>query len=143
MPDPVPREETPTGLIHPEWVGGRRLWVDTLLIDKLHYGDPVRGWEGDLRLAVYWNEPELRWELWRLEADGEYRIIARSLPGIPFDERVIDSLIAWDRRRRPVSLHDEIATTNERRDAEIEQRHQDWLTEEVTPRLRRAVGRES
>jgi hypothetical protein len=131
------------GLVHPEWVNGRRLWFDsamTELIRKLHYGDPVRGWEGDPNLAVYWNPP--RWEIMRLEDDGEYRMVCRSLPDVPFDERLIDALLAWDRRRRTTSLHDEIVTNNERVTAAHEAEHRDYIGEEVAPRLRHAIGRD-
>jgi hypothetical protein len=112
------------------------------MIHKLHFGDPVKGWEGDPNLAVYWNEPEERWELFRLEDDGEYRIVCRSLPGVTFDDRVIDNLLAWDRRRRTVALHDEITATNERIDALAEARRNEWVGEEIAPRLRHAMRRE-
>jgi hypothetical protein len=133
------------GLLHPEWVAGRRLWMDTLmrdLIHKLHYGDPVKGWEGDPNLAVYWNAPEERWEVWRLEDDGEYRIVCRSLPGVVFNDKLIDNLLAWDRRRRSIALHEEIERTNERLDADTARRRDEWASEEVAPRLRHALRRE-
>jgi hypothetical protein len=136
----VIREETPAGLVHPEWVGGRRLWIDgamAALIHKLHFGDPVRGWEGDPRLAVYWAPP--RWEVWRLEHDGQYRQVCRSLPDIPFDERLIDSLIQWDRHRAGRSLHDSIVTNNDRVAGRDKQRRDDFIAEELAPRLRHAV----
>jgi hypothetical protein len=91
----IPREQSSSvGLLHPEWVDGRRLWMDTVMRDiihKLHHGDPVKGWEGDPNLAVYWNGEAELWELWRLEHDGEYRMVCRSTPGTPFDDRLIDA----------------------------------------------------
>ncbi len=137
------REESLPGLVHPEWVNGRRLWMDgamTELIRKLHEGDPVRGWEGDPRLAVYWAPPS--WELWRLETDGEYRIVWRGKPGTPFDERIIDMLLAWDRHRRTVPLHDEITANNERVDAEREADLNEYVAEEVAPRLAYGLHKE-
>jgi hypothetical protein len=107
------------------------------LIAKLHNGDPVRGWEGDPRLAVYWSPP--CWELWRLENDGEYRITWRGKPGTPFDERLIDLLVTWDRRRRAVNLHDEITARNEARSAGIAAERNDYIAEEVAPRFAYAV----
>ena len=84
------------GLAHPEWVAGRRLWLDPVMadiIDKIRDGDPTRGWEGDPQLAVFSQDtPEgMRWELMRLEDDNEYRLVARSKPGVVFDERIIGS----------------------------------------------------
>lgn len=136
------REQDPGRLVHPEWVGGRRLWMESamsVVIHKLHYGDPVRGWEGDPRLAVYWNPP--RWEVMRLEADGEYRMVCRSLPGVPFDERLIDNLIAWDLRRNP-HVVDQVMKRNLRMRDEVESNHRVWLDEEIAPRLRRAMENE-
>jgi hypothetical protein len=137
------REDTSRGLLHPEWVAGRRLWMDsamTGLISKLHYGDPVRGWEGDPRLAVYWVPPV--WEVMRLEHDGRYRLVCRSQPHVPFDERLIDALVAHDRRRATVSLADEIEGHNERREAEVRAEANEHIAEEVAPRLRHAFRKE-
>lgn len=134
------------GIVHPEWVDGRRLWVDGSmrdLIDRLHNGDPVLGWEGDPRLAVYWNQPTQRWELWRLEDDNEYRFVCRSAPGVPFDVRVIHALIEWDVRRRQVSLHDEIVEHNDRLDAEADKRRNEWIAEEFAPKLRHALRKDA
>jgi hypothetical protein len=134
------------GLIHPEWVNGRRLWIDTPmrdLIDRVRFGDPVKGWEGDDRLGVYWDEPRRRFELWRLEDDGQYRLVCRSAPDMAFDERIIDALLAWDRQRRSIPLHDEITDHNARVEAEHERHVVDWATEEIGPRLRHAIGEEA
>src|SRR5690606_13484044 len=75
---------TSTQIAHPEWVDGRRLWLDPEVRDvvtRLRDGDPTRGWEGDPRLALYFIPGSRQWELMRLEADGEYRTVARSKPG--------------------------------------------------------------
>jgi hypothetical protein len=136
------REDTPRSLLHPEWVGGRRLWMESAmvsLIDKLHHGDPVRGWEGDPRLAVYWNPPV--WEVMRLEADGQYRMVCRSKPGVPFDERLIDALVAHD-RQRGFQLHAGIVDNNERIKAEHRAALDERVVEDIGPRLRHALRSE-
>jgi hypothetical protein len=118
------REETPVGLWHPEFRNGWRIWTDgstEAVMHKVRFGDPVKGWEGDPRLALYATEhPSGRivWELCRLEHDGQYRLVARSQPGVPFDERIIDHLIAHD-RRRGYDVH----TAVERANARIEASH--------------------
>lgn len=140
------RALTTSGLFHPEWVAGRRLWLDTAmrdLLDKVNRGDPVKGWEGDEQLAVYYNEPEHRWELWRLEDDGEYRFICRSLPDAVFDDRIIDALLHWDRNRRQIALHDEIVARNEKVEAEQDAATDLAMTEDVAPRLRHAFRKEA
>tara|TARA_R110000782_G_scaffold72403_1_gene144990 strand:- start:26 stop:421 length:396 start_codon:yes stop_codon:yes gene_type:complete len=129
--------------MHPEVVAGRSLWLDPVmkdLIDKLHNGDTVRGWEGDDRLAVYWNDP--RWEVWRLEDDNEYRMICRSKPGVPFDERLIDRLCEWDQRRQARDLHREVTENNERITAEREKALTEEMREDVIPRLRHAFRKD-
>lgn len=142
----VQREQTITDtLVHPEWVDGKRLWMDSGMRDvihKLHHGDPVKGWEGDPALAVYWNEHASVWELWRLEHDGEYRMTCRSKPGVPFDDRLIDALIANDRRRRTKSLHDEVVDRNARKAEADKAARDEWVAEEVAPRLRLALRNE-
>jgi hypothetical protein len=139
--------QSPAGgsLHHPEWVAGRRLWMDSAmrdLIHKIHHGDPVKGWEGDPMLAVYYDGSERRWELWRFEDDGEYRMTMRSAPDAVFDDRVIDVLLERDRRRRRLSLHDEIVAHNESLDATRAARHEEWVREDIGPRLRHAIERD-
>lgn len=139
----VPREETPTALVHPEWVGGRRLWMESGVMEvirKIREGDPVRGWEGDPRLAVYWTDGG--WELCRFEHDGEYRLVARSRPDVPLDERLIDLLVANDRQRNTVPLHDRIVATNDRKEADDTQHWHDYVAEEAAPRLAKALKEE-
>lgn len=132
-------------IVHPEWVAGRRLWMDTPmrdLIHRIHDGDPVKGWEGDPRLDVYWNGIDERFELWRREDDEQYRLVCRSGEGVGFDERVIDALIQMDGRRRRQTLADQVLAANTdletRRDAERDE----WVTEEAAPRLRHAFQKD-
>lgn len=97
------REETLSGFIHPETIAGRVVWSDSStspgqLADKLRFGDPTRGWEGDERLALCF-EPELeRWEVWRLDHNS-YHLVAVKPADQPLDERIIDRLMAHDSRR--------------------------------------------
>jgi hypothetical protein len=130
---------------HPEWVEGRRLWLDASMRDviaKLHHGDPTKGWDGDPRLEVYFNAPEQRWELMRLEDDNVYRMVCRSQPGVPFDERLIEHLVAHDRRRFKTSLHDQIKAKNDAVDREIRRRNDDYINEEVNPRVNWAMRKD-
>jgi hypothetical protein len=125
-------------LTTPENLDGRRVWVDPGFADmlrKLQEGDPTKGWEGDPRLFMCRSADLTRWELWRLEDDGVERIVCRSQPGVPFDERLLDQLVAWDRRRFKKSLHDQIVERNARHEAEVRRVNDDYINEEVTPRL--------
>lgn len=131
-----------TTLAHPIVIGDRYLWLDGDIITKLHHGDPTIGWEGDERLAVYFDQATERWEIWRLEDDNEYRRVCRSQPRAMFDERVLWDLCQWDRQRRTVSIHDEIAEHNDRLDRERRRAADDEMREEIIPRLRRAIERD-
>ena len=95
------RENTAAGIVHPETVDGRRIWIDPEvqeIIHALHYGVPTLGWEGDPALALY-RTVDKRWELWRLENDGEYRRFCRSTPNAKLDHSLILQLVAHDVRR--------------------------------------------
>jgi hypothetical protein len=131
--------------IHPEWVNGRRIWMDGPMHDLIHriqHGDPVKGWEGDPRLALFWNGSDERFELWRCEEDEEYRLVARAEPRMALDERIIDALIGMDNHRRTVGLADQILAANKAIDAERERRTREWVGEDIGPRLRHAVMKE-
>jgi hypothetical protein len=132
-------------LSHPTTVAGRRLWIDGAMQDliyKLHHGDPTIGWEGDERLAVYFDDNTKCWEVQRLEHDNVYRLVARSAPGVPFDDRFLILLCENDRQRRTQTLHDQIVANNERIDAQRKADTDAFIAEEAAPRLRHAILKE-
>ena len=138
------------GLIHPQFVNGRQLWLDTGmddLIDKIQNGDPVLGWEGDERLAVYAcpTPAGMVFELWRLEEDEQYRHVMHTQPGDPFDHHVIHWLVMHDKRRKPKSwsLDDEIKAHNLALDAQRDAERSEWVQEEIGPRLLHAIRKDS
>jgi bifunctional DNA-binding transcriptional regulator/antitoxin component of YhaV-PrlF toxin-antitoxin module len=112
------------------------------LIDRIRYGDPLLGWEGDDRIELYFDGPEERFELWRLEDDGEYRRVCRSQPGMQFDDRIIHALIQWDGRRRTKALVDEVNEHNANRQAQVEAERDEWIAEDMAPRLRHAIRKD-
>lgn len=127
---------------HPEWLHGRRLWDGSPeFVGRLQHGYDVVGWEGDEKLALYWSPP--RWEVWRLEDDGEYRMVCRSQPHALFDDRLLADLCRWDVRRRRRDLHAEVADHNEKVKARNRQHHLDYMTEEAIPRLQHALRRDA
>jgi|SaaInlStandDraft_1057018.scaffolds.fasta_scaffold13185_4 hypothetical protein len=138
-----------TGLLHPQTQNGRTLWVDTGmddLIKKIHHGDPVLGWEGDERLAVYANQTQggMVFELWRLEEDEQYRHVMHTQPNDPFDHQIIRWLVENDKRRKPKgwSLDAEIKEHNTALDDAKEQQRKEWVREEFGPRLLHAVRKD-
>lgn len=134
---------TSTQIAHPEWVDGRRLWLDPEVRDvvsRLRDGDPTRGWEGDPRLALYFIPGSRQWELMRLEADGEYRTVARSKPGAKLTPAIIDELVARD-VRRGFDLKKSIDTHNSRVRRSRSAEFQAWIDEEIGPRLGHAISK--
>lgn len=93
-----------SGLTIPTVQNGRGLWLDPEvqdIVDMLHNGVPTLGWEGDPALALYRTQ-DGRWELWRLEDDGEMRMVCRSRPGMRLDQTLIMRLVEHDSRRKDV-----------------------------------------
>jgi hypothetical protein len=134
-----------TGFVHPEMVAGRRLWLDATmrdLINKVKYGDAVLGWEGDELLDVFWNPTLECWELMRFE-NGDYSLVAKSKPGVVFDERIIHELARRDAKRNPNrDLAAEVEAHNDAiRDAERAS-FDEMIAEEIAPRMRRSMIRE-
>ena len=136
-----------TDFLHPEWVGGKRLWIDPLMQDvirRVRFGDGLLGWEGDERLAVYAvpeaDGKDTAWQIMRLDEDDELRHVATTKPGEPFDDRIIMWLIAHDRRRKPDNwdLGLEIEEHNAAVDAAKQAQADELIAEELAPRLHAA-----
>lgn len=86
-------------IAHPQILpDGSSVWLDAGIREKLQNGCPELGWEGDPRLEVYLGRDE-RLHVWRLEHDGEYRLVTRSKPGMPLDDRLIRFLVDHDTHR--------------------------------------------
>lgn len=71
------------------------------MLNKLHFGDPTLGWEGDENLILILNENHT-WELHQWGDDGKRRCICVSKPYAKLDEQLIRGLISWDMRRKNV-----------------------------------------
>ena len=137
------REQSLGNIAHPEWIDGRRIWRDGStedIVRRIQNGDPTKGWEGDPRLEVYFDPKRKRWELWRLEHDGQYRPVIYSDPGAILDLTIIDFLVSHD-RNRGFDVHRHIEVINggirNRRRAD----YQDWIREEIGPRIDHAASK--
>lgn len=91
------------------------------LQDRLRFGDPTKGWEGDPRLTLaHFRDPrtgDTHWELWRLEHDNAYRLVCRSRPNLPFPARLIEQIMEHD-RNRGVDVHAVVMAHNRKLNAE-------------------------
>lgn len=139
------RELTLSRVEHPqEMPSGAAVLVDPLamdqLLDRLQGGDPTAGWAGDPRLSLAYHRPSQRWELWRLEATGQYSIVSCSRPGYGFPPNLIANLVYRDTRRgydvkRDVDDHNDALNTTK------ETAQGDKLAE-MSDRLARALRRD-
>lgn len=86
--------------------------------ETLNDGDPTLGWPGDQRLALYINRQWIRWELWRLEADGVYRMTSSwPLADVRAGDiigRCITDCLRSDQRTNNVHLHEQVLAANAR-----------------------------
>jgi hypothetical protein len=130
-------------LSRPELHNGELLWVNRDVVDKITYGDPVIGWEGDDRLAVFLEcrNPEI-WAIYRLEDDNKWRHVVRTEPGIPFDERVLHWLCQHDTRKNDIDLDKLVKEANEKVEAERDAKIDEWENEEIFPRLKHAMRKD-
>lgn len=133
----------------PSTIGpGRVVWHDSVadwFIDKLHNGDSTIGWEGDPQLFVIAEATDQGtiWELWRTEDNGLKSLIDKSPPGYPFDERVLVRLCEIDQRRNPHrDLHKEVMEHNQKLDDQQQEAQDEWVAEEIAPRLWRALAKD-
>src|SRR5438552_2199634 len=101
-----PRENSFHGFRHPDplRVDGRELTlISDPLVDRVTKGDPILGWGGDSRLAVYLDPVGRNWLLFRLEHDGRYRVVAQraadTVSVVDLIPQLILRLIAHDTRR--------------------------------------------
>jgi len=129
---------TPQGTFSPH--------VSADFIEKLQKGDSTIGWEGDPNLWVESvdNLGQRFFELWGWKLDGssKYRI-AVSDPDTPFDERILVKLCEVDMRRNPKrDIHAEVVAHNDKIDADNQAAQDEWIAEDVAPRLRRALQKD-
>lgn len=110
------------------------------LLDKLHNGQPELGWAGDKRLCLAFNRQNQRWELWRLEHDSEYRLVAQSQPGMGFPHSIIRALVDHD-TRRGYDVGQDIIDHNTRLQAEKDAASDEVLAEKMR-RVYHAVGKD-
>lgn len=84
---------------HPDLLPNGWSRVDHPELAKLQKGEPVLGWEGDPRLAVYTNRRVH--VLYRLEADNEYRgvCVIQGTLGVDTINALIVRLVEIDTRR--------------------------------------------
>lgn len=115
------RDNTAAGLVHPEWVDGRKLWIAPEVqevIDWMHYGYAPLGWEGDPALALYLGEKN-EWVVNRYEK-GEYHTVCKSKPGVELNLSLIMGLVDMDTRRKSAEkILDQINAHNDALQARI------------------------
>jgi len=114
------------------------------------FGEPTLGWVGDHRIALYyWVRATAKastYVLARLCDDGDYRIVlewpANDRPLSPAGVNLaIRRLVAAD-ARRGADPYASIIAHNDAVEAEQVKRNDEWVDEEIAPRLAWAYGRD-
>lgn len=114
------------------------------------FGAPELGWPGDPRLAVYYWPRRRTYVLVRLcdrvaAGEPEYQVICEMPGNRPLSpagvNQAIRKLIAID-TRRGFDPHAEILANNARVEERFERRNDEWIDEEMAPRLAWAYGRD-
>lgn len=131
-------------VFHPDHLQrGALILVDHPVVRPLQDGDG-QGWEGDPRLAVYLRARQQRFEVWRLEDDGQYRRVCQAPPGRTLTpqaiNRLIGRLVSIDTHRGfdPVAAVDHAETaTDKARDAAMADRVRNDLADRLAHALKR------
>jgi hypothetical protein len=139
----MPRELTLGRVRHPETFrpagSGRELTlIEDPVADPINKGDRLLGWEGDDRLALYFDLRGRCYELWRLEHDGQYRSVMRfdadAFRGPELVANIVTRLVATD-SRRGYNVKAAVDSLNEAVERE-KRRQRDEFHTEAAERLR-------
>lgn len=118
--------------------------IEDPLVSPIQKGEPILGWEGDERMALYVDHLTGEWLLVRFEHDGVYRVVV----GVSIDaysgHEIVPFLITWivehDTRRGfdPISS---VIEHNARLDAE-NQSGLDALASEAADRVAHGIRKD-
>lgn len=118
---------------------------DQPVLDRLYFGAPDLGWQGDPKIAVYAWPKRDTFVVLRLLAGDEYHTIMQIRGLRPLSpssvNRVIRQLVKID-THRGFDPHAEILANNAKVDAAFERRNDEWIDEEIAPRLAWAYGKD-
>lgn len=113
--------------------------------DPIIFGAPDLGWAGDPKMAVYYWPRLRKYVLVRLCEDSDYRVILEFGNDHPLSpasvNRVVRRLVEHD-ARRGFDAHKAILDHNAKLDLQFEKRNEEWVNEEIAPRLAWAYGRD-
>lgn len=132
-------------LEHPFGVSPLRL-LDTPILKPLHDGAPDLGWAGDPRFAVYMDEELCKPVFVRLEADGEYRIMAHApaytIINNEWVNKLIRRLVALDTRRAGNDPAARVDAHNAKVAAEHRRQYEDRVENDLADRLKWALKKD-
>lgn len=129
----LPREESyrPGELMHPEFINGKRVWLDPSVAEinrLMQEGDPTLGWPGDPRLVLvtYGEGRGRRWGVERFQ-NGDYVPVCQSKPGERLDRGLIVFL-----RDHAVELGYDVVAESDKANAAIEKAAKEAMEEATT-----------
>lgn len=115
--------------------------VDDPIVDRLRDGDPVFGWDGDNRLALYLDVPAGMWELWRYEATGVLEVVTRFPTDRYSATAIIPAAILWLREHDTRRSFDPFVAVTARNDRARAQRAAESaaMVDEAAARVKHAL----
>lgn len=110
--------------------GSGMILIEDAMMDRVHKGDTILGWEGEEQLAVYLDVENASWNLLRWCQD-HYRVLARfSARAIPTAD-IVPTIVLWlvehDSRRGFTT--EQVHLANEAREAEVQKALDEWASE--------------
>jgi hypothetical protein len=116
--------------------------VSDPVADTVWKGEPILGWGGDNRLAVYLAPAARRWCLVRYCEDRSFQVLAvrpaEQGSAIQMIGELIGFLLAND-ARRGVDVAAEVQAANDANVARIDRELEEWVSEEGAPRQTRLL----
>lgn len=99
-------------LQRPEYLAnGEAVLIDSDLLDKLRYGDPISGWEGDVNMNLWYNRNDDRIYLSSFDDNQQEYIICRSAPGARVADMNLLHLVVTHDRNKGFDLAKSMETT--------------------------------
>lgn len=123
MPKLILREDLRREIPHPEVLYGRPL-VHHEIASRLKWGHG--DFPGDPHLAMYLNQQDNTWEIWRFELDGKYHRAAKSPPGARLGEDTWNVLSKHLQAHDTRNGFDPVAFTEKHNDALERRRDRDF-----------------
>lgn len=129
-------------LLVPRWLPPHRTIADDELVDRIKFGDPSKGWEGDPNMDLVLASDDSGawwWELWTLDAENKPSLVLTSNHYVKLGPHLIDLIVQHDTRKV------DVVGNLERHNEAVRKAHEanfDAQLEEVADKLTHALRKD-